>query len=72
MTIPQEMFQTQKNGKSSSIRQNHLSRIKRKRIAVLSKPRKGKPGAVDLLLNGVGLNDHAYFISEKRKAPSSA
>jgi hypothetical protein len=65
MFNPQEMFQTQKNGNFSSKRLNRLSNFKRKWIAVLTKPRKGKPAAVDLFLNGVGLRDHAFFVSEK-------
>jgi hypothetical protein len=48
MFNPQEMFQTQKNGNFSSKRLNRLSNFKRKWIAVLTKPRKGKPAAVDL------------------------
>jgi hypothetical protein len=46
MSNPQEMFQTKKNVNFSTNRQNRLSNFKRKRFAVLAKPRILKPGAV--------------------------
>jgi len=64
MPNPQEMFQTEKKVNLSTNRQNRLSNVKRKRLAVLSKPRRWKPGAVNVFLNGVGLKDHAFFVSE--------
>jgi hypothetical protein len=64
MPNPQAMFQTEKYDNSSTNRQNRLSHVKRKRLALLSKPRRWKPGAVNVFFHGVGLKYHAFFVSE--------
>jgi hypothetical protein len=48
MTYLPEMLQTEKNVKSSTNGQHRLSNVKRKRLAVLAKPRRCKPGAVNV------------------------
>jgi hypothetical protein len=63
MPNPQEMFKVEKNVVSSTDRQYRLPNVKRKWLAVLAKPRRWKPGA-DHVFFGVGLKDHAFFVSE--------
>jgi hypothetical protein len=64
MTNLQEMFQKEQNLYSITNERHRLSNVKRKRVAVLAKPRKCKPDAVNGFLQGVGLRDHAFFILE--------
>lgn len=51
MTKLQEMFHTPKNAKTLTNRFNDLPNAKRKRIVVLTKPRKGKSVAVDFFFH---------------------
>jgi len=62
--IRKKMFHTEKNVNSSTDRQNRLSNVKRKWIAVLTKPRRWKSGADNVTFDGVGFKDHAFFVSE--------
>jgi hypothetical protein len=48
MTYLPEMFQTEKDVNASTNGQHRLSNVKRKRLAVLAKPRRCKPGAVNV------------------------
>jgi hypothetical protein len=64
MPNPQEMFQTEKNVNFSTDRHNRFSNVRRKWLAVLTKPRRWKPGADSFIFYGVGLKDHAFFVSE--------
>jgi hypothetical protein len=48
MTYLPEMFQTEKHVKALTNGQHRLSNVKRKLLAVLAKPRKCEPGAVNV------------------------
>jgi hypothetical protein len=61
MPNPPEMFQTEKNVNSSTNRQNRSSNVKRKQLAVLTKPRRWKPGAVNVFFAWRGIKGPRLF-----------